>query len=170
MSVTAIYDLKLLVEEVLSVSQDLADDPQLDHEPSTAIAGILTASTKTPASKVWSDTRSLVAGADTFDLTSLTGPNGTSIDFTGLKVCLIFIAADKDNTEPIKFDVGAANGYNLFGAATSEISLDANTGDYGAGVLMFCPETLPDVAAGAKNIDVTSAEADGSYSIILVAG
>lgn len=170
MSVTAIYNLKLLVEEVLSVSQDLADDPPLNHELSTPIAGILSASTKVPVTKVWSDTRTLVAGADTFDLTSLTGPSAVAIDFTGLKVQIIALAAAATNTEPIKFDVGAANGYNLFGSATSELSLDAYTGEYGAGVLMFCPETLPEVAAGAKTVDMTSADLDAAYSIILVAG
>lgn len=92
--------------------------------------------------------QALTASSATIDLTSLTGANSESVDFTGLKVQVAKFKNKVGNAAmTIKF--GAANPYLLLGAAFSFILED------GAEATFYIPEGAPDVAGGAKDIDIS---------------
>lgn len=164
MSVSAKYNLKLHVDEVLALGLDNVANPTAVHE-TTDESGTLNAGSTPPATKAWSDERQLAGGTDTFDLTALANGNLANVDFTGLKVQLVKIVADPTNTDDIVVADGASNGYHLFGDASGQITLGP-----GGAALLFFQDSLPDVSGTAKNVTVTSADADAIYDIILVAG
>ena len=131
----------------------------------------LDSGTDPPVTKQAGGEHTLAAGAETLDLTAILNQAGAAVDFTGLKVQSIFIKANAANTATIKFKTGATNGYNLFGSAGGEISLSSNTAKtWGDECMLVFADTLPDVAAGAKTIDVSSSDVDAKYDITLVAG
>lgn len=163
MTIEAKYDLKLSVEEVLALGVDLAGDPTATHQI-TGTSGTLTGSTTVPATTVWGDKRQLAAGTDTIDLTALVEGNLPNKDLTGLKLQLIKLKATSTNTAVLTVKPAATNGYE-FGATNDEITLHP-----GGAVLLFVPDLAPDVAAGAKDITVTSSDADAEYEILIVAG
>ena len=82
----------------------------------------------------------------------------------GLKLQVTYFKNLDTNSGDLKIDVGATNGYN-FGAATSEISLKR-----GGELMLFQNERAPNVSGTAKTIDLSSADADLSHQIILLAG
>ncbi len=167
MGVSAVYKFQVDATETLALSEDLAADvPMLFQINGAGVATpTLTATTSPPVTKAWGDDVTLSGGAVTLDLAALVRAVLPNVDFTGLKVQLIHIKAAAANTAALKFDVGASNGYGIFGSATSEISLDAD--DEAA---FFFNDKLPDVAAGAKDIDVSSSDVDAKFKIVLVAG
>lgn len=164
MSVEASYNLYLRIVETLALGEDLAANPSQVVTPGD-IKGTLTASTTVPATEGWPDTRSLAAGADSIDLTALARGTLPTIDLTGLKVQLVIIRAAAANTAGILFKQGASNPYLLFGAASDQHTLLPGTAYY-----MYWADKLADVAAGAKEVDMTSTDLDAIYSMILVAG
>jgi len=157
--VKAVIDLKLQVTEDLTLSQDLAADPQVVHEISSGFT--LKPASSPPVTTVWSDNRNVTAG--TLDLTNLSNVTLANADLTGLKVQAIDIKCASGNAAVINFAFGAANPYNIFGAAGA---IDIQPG---AHILMYAPEGLPDVAGGANDIDVAGTGAD-LYEIIIIAG
>lgn len=161
MSISAVYKLGLLVKEVRAQNLDLAANPTVVHKLTTEIEGTLTSSTTIPATKVFSDTIPLVAGAKTLDLTALTSGDKTE-DFTGLKIQLaLFVNL---GTNVMSFKAGASNGYNIFGAS-GVVELKP-----GGAVLYLGNDVLPDVANGsADEIDVAGTLVE-SFEVILVAG
>lgn len=163
MSVTASFNLDLKADEVLALGLDNVTDPTLRHAVVTS--GTLTGSTSVPSTKAFSDQRSLAAGTDTLDLTALVGALSSAIDMTGLKVQLVKIVAAIANTEDIVIADTAATGYFIFGDASGQVTLPP-----GGSIMLFGNEGLPDVGAGAKDIDVTSSDLDAIYDIIIVAG
>lgn len=91
--------------------------------------------------------KALAAASGTIDLTSMTGANGETVDFSGLKVQVAkFKNKVGNNAMTIKF--GAANPYNLLGASWTLILPD------GGEITLYLPEGTPDVAGGAKDIDL----------------
>jgi hypothetical protein len=65
------------------------------------------------------------------------------------------------------FDVGASNGYNLFGEdSASNESVEVMPG---GAVLMYHPNNTQDVGAADEEIDVTGTGTE-AFSILLVAG
>ncbi len=73
---------------------------------------------------------------------------------------------DGGNVRNVEIDkVGAANPYNLFGDANGEITLAPD-----ARAVLYFAAGLPDVAGGAKEIDVSSSDVDAKYDIIMAAG
>lgn len=92
--------------------------------------------------------QALTASTATIDLTSLTGANGESVDFSGLKVQVAKFKNKSGNAAmTIKF--GAANPYNLLGASWTLILPDEGE------ITLYLPEGTPDVAGGAKDIDLS---------------
>lgn len=167
MGIEATYDFRLKVVETLALSQDLATDPELIHELATLIRGKLDANSSTPATKVWSDTRSLTAGADSLDLTALTRGSAPTVDMTGLKLQLWLFAAAAGNTLPATITQGSSNPYLLLGGTVGGQTADAHPG---GAIFYFGKDQLENVSATVKNIRVTSSDTDATYSIILVAG
>lgn len=105
-----------------------------------------TASQPAVTKMVWFD-QALSGGAATIDLTSLTGTNGATVTFSGLKVCVAkFKNPSGNGAMTVKF--GVANPYNLLGASwTLIIPADSE-------ITVYSNEGAPDVAGGAKDIDI----------------
>lgn len=164
MSVTAKYEAILVVSDLMALALDKAPDVATDHKLSE-VKGVLTATTTPPATKVFSDQRQLAAGTNTIDLETLLGALGSALTFTGLKVQLVMIVAAAANTDRILVEPAAVNPYNLFGAATAEVSLGP-----GEAVMFVAKDSLSDVGATASDITVTSPDTDAIYEILLVAG
>jgi hypothetical protein len=159
MSVSAKIISRLDVNE--TITAPLASDAQVSHTGASTEKHIQ-AGTTVPASKVAAFTQALSAGAATIDLTSLTGTNGASVTFLGLKVqAAKFINPVGNAAMTITF--GAANPYLLGGAAFKWILLA------GQEILVFLNDASPDVASGAKDIDI-SGTGTQSLTCVLVAG
>jgi hypothetical protein len=166
MSVSALYVMKLIATETPALGLDNADDVPFDHDIGVT-NGTLTASSTVPATKAYSDDINLVAGQATIDLSNLGGPISSTVDFTGLKVQLVYITCPATNTGGITFDVGSSNGYNLFGAdSASNESVEVMPG---GAVFAYHPNNAQDVGAADEEIDVTGTGTE-AFSILLVAG
>jgi hypothetical protein len=158
--------MRLVVAHTTPLSMDDADDPTVSRGFDD-ISGTLNASSTVPATKTYVDTISLTAGAATIDLTSLTGEGGRSVTFNGLKVQKVQISCPASNTAGITFDVGASNGYNLFGADNaSDESVEVMPG---GAEQRYTPNNGEDVDSTHKQIDVTGTGTE-SFNIALVAG
>lgn len=167
-SVTAHYDLKLDVEEVLALSLDLADDVPHTHKTDETTRGTLTATTTPAVSKVFSKSVNLSSGAGSLDLTSLTGPAGTTVDFTGLKVHLVKLACPSTNTAGITVDRAASTAYNLFGADNA--SAEQVEVLPGASLLFYHGnDQTEDVDATHKDVQLAGTGSE-AIEVILVAG
>ena len=162
MTVSAAYDLKLIVTETPALALDLAANPDIIHQI-TGFAGTLNASTSVTAAAVISDTITLTAGAHTIDLTAFTRTTLAAVDFTGTKVKLYKISTAAANTAVVTFATGAANGYALFGTAGTVI-LGPGECVYG-----YRAAQAATVSSTVKNIDVSSSDTDAIFSIVLVA-
>lgn len=162
MTVSAQYDLKLIVTETPALALDLAANPDIIHQI-TGLAGTLNASTSVTAGKVISDQVALSAGALTIDLTNYVRTTLAAVDFTGLKVKLWIFYADSTNASTVTIAGGASNGYLLFGTAGNCI-LAAGEARYG-----LCPATSPTVSSTLKNLDFSSSDTDAIVKCILVA-
>ncbi len=162
-TVRAIYDLKLQIRQTTDVSLDGVANQE--HTRETANAATLDASSTPAVSKSWWDDGTLTAGAATIDLTALVRANLPNVDMTGLKVQLFKFIATSTNTAGIRIKVGASNAYNIFGDANGEITLLP-----GGVHFQYIPEQLPDVASGAKDIDLSSSDTDAGYAVEIVAG
>lgn len=123
-----------------------SSDRALTHS-SINTQATLDASTTPPVTKfIWIN-QALSAGAKTLDLTSLTGTNGASVTFSGLKVQVAKFKNPTGNAAmTVKF--GAANPYNLLGASWTLILLA------GQEITLYLNDAAPDVAGGAKDIDI----------------
>lgn len=162
MAVTsAKYASSVTAIETVSLTAAAADSssPALTHSGYNTTADL--SPTSTPAvSKVSYFSKALAVGAGTIDLTAIPGPGGTQ-DLTGLKVQMIKFKNDAANT--ITVSEGAASGYELLGNAWS-IAIYA-----GSEVTILMNEDTPDVAAGAKNIDLAGT-ASQELKVVIWAG
>ena len=164
-AISATFDLKLKVDETVGLSLDQADDPTITHETS-AVSGTLSAGSSVPATKAWSDERTLTGGSDTFDLKALSrGSILSDVDCDGLKVQAVKFRADPTNTSAITISDASSNGYNIFGDSNGQVTLSP-----GAVILQYTPDVLADVSSTAKNVIVQSGDLDAKYQVVLVAG
>lgn len=148
MSVQTSLNLVMTSTETLSAGVDGATNPAITHDGFN-LSGVNLSATSTPPVSIASyQTYALVAGAKTIDLTALEGVNDVTQDCTGLKLQGIVIENPSGNNTMTVGD-GAANGYQLFGSAV-DVQVPA-----GSTLVMYFVDTLPDVAAGAKNIDIS---------------
>lgn len=163
MAVTCKYDLLLNVEETALTTGVVGNAQTQLHYISTN--GTLTNGTTPVVSQVWSATRSLTAGSDTLDLTALARGSYANLDLTGLKVKLLKIAISSSNSAAIVFADHATTGYLLFGDASGQVTLAA-----GAEAFFYFKDNLAAVSSTVKQIAITSADTDATYSMIIVAG
>lgn len=165
MSLKLTYNMRVQADETKASAGPLVTNPTLSHIGQDD--GELDGATAVPVTKAWSaKDRQLAGGVDSWDLTALAGGLfETNVDFTGLKVQKIWIAADAANTAGILIKPGATNPYELFGHAAGELTVLP-----GQRVQIFCNEQLADVAGGVKSVDLSSGDADAKYSVVLAAG
>lgn len=110
--------------------------------------------------------KALAAGAGTIDLTSLPSAQGVSgaVTFSGLKLQAMLLKNASSNGT-ITVSKGASNGYGLdSGGADFDIPVAP-----GATALFFFDDEPPDVADGAKTIDLAGTGTQ-ELQIVLVAG
>jgi hypothetical protein len=112
---------------------------------------ILDANSTPVATQTWAEIVPLVGGTITLDLAALKVGAGTlpNINMTGEKVQAYYIKNNGTNVMVFK-PLDAVTGYNLFGDADGQLTLAAGESD-----LCLRNESLPDVAAGAKDLLVT---------------
>lgn len=166
-SVKAEYKTLYEVTETLALGLDNVPGEATFTHSLGSPGGTLSATSTPPATETFSDNVALVAGTKTLDLTSLAGPAGTTVDFTGLKVQLIALRCPTSNTLPILVQKGDANAYNLLGAdnASSE-TIEVMPGD---DLLIKRHDTLEDVDATHSDIKFTGNESE-TINVGLVAG
>lgn len=121
----------------------------------------LSATTSVPCTKVAGGLATLSGGALTLDLTTVTGVEGITRNMTGLKVQCFKFKNKSTNAGTMTVTFGAANPYLLAGSGWKMILQP------GQEFTFFGNEATPDVAAGAKNIDIagTGTEA-GEYIVV----
>lgn len=162
MTVNASFTHTFTATETKAAGNELTTPVSATHAKSAT--GTLSATSTPVASDIWSDERTLSAGADTIDLTALAETGFAAKDFTGLKVQFVRIIADPTNTDDLVFDEGAANGYALFGSGGNIL---LGPGDE---AIFKHNETLEDIGSTNAEIDVSSSDVDAKYQIILVVG
>lgn len=165
MAVSAKYRFQLEVTEGLSLGVPNTTDPNLVHKFQDSVA-TLTASSTPPVTKVVTEQVTLTAGEANLDLTALSGPLGTSVDFSGLKLQLIKIMAAAANTAAVTMDPATANPY-LFNPTTANPKIGLAAGEM---AMFYHNESLADVSSTSKGIKFSSSDADAILDVLLVAG
>ncbi len=127
---------------------------------------VLNAGTTPPVTKIASGSKALSSGSGTLDLTSLPGLTADeTVTMLGLKVQFLILRNKSTNANVMTVSKGASNGYGLNAAGGSwSIPLDPN-----AIAIYRIPDSAPDVASGARTIDIAGT---GSQELeyIVVAG
>lgn len=158
MSVTATVAFTCTVAETLPNNTDSAADAnrKVTHGAFDETF-TLNATSNPPATTFAGFVKALTAGAATIDLTALTGTNGATVNGTGLKVQVLRVKNLGAND--LTISTGASNGYNFGGSAVIKP---------GALFMIYVVDGLPDVAAGAKNIDLAGTTTQTSeWSIVM---
>lgn len=111
-----------------------------------------TSATSVPVTKFAEFEKTMSGGAGTIDLTALPGITADeTVVGTGLKLQLLRIRNKSTNANAITVTKGASNGYGLNAAGASwTVVLDP-----GQAATFELNETAPNVAAGAKDIDIS---------------
>lgn len=161
MSVSLTYAAVVTARETLetSVAAATAGNRVVIHNQYNSSA-TLDANTTPPVTKVAAFSQALTAGAATIDLTALTGTNGASVDGTGLKVQVFKIKNKGANNLTVKF--GASNPYNLLGASWTLILAQNQE------ITVYGNDATPDIASGAKNIDLSGTTTQTSEVVIVM--
>lgn len=111
---------------------------------------ILTSSTDVPVTKHSEFQQALSSGTATIDLTALPGlTDDETVDGTGLKVQIAKFRNLASNANAITITFGASNPYNLLGSAFVMELLP------GQSITLYLDEAAPDIASGAKNLDIS---------------
>jgi hypothetical protein len=122
------------------------------------------------ASMIWSDSFDLSGGAATLDLTGLLRGVLTSLTLLGKKPLCIVIYNKATNTSSVTIVPGAVNGFDVFGAADSKVTLPV--GHFvmiGAANLAGVVAALQTVATGDKTIDFSSSDANATVQVGVIA-
>ena len=172
MAVSANYDLKVSVTETgLTFGTELVQTSSLLHELGTRASGVLNATSKwhdgttsVPATKVYSDQVPLADGTVVLNMRTWTDYAGNVVDFTGLKVQLLFLENDPANANLMTLDEGVTNGYEFFGAALGHLQLLP-----GQAILLYGNDATDDIGAADETILVNGTGAQ-VFNIIAVAG
>ena len=162
MSVTVNHSVIINVAEILESNTEsmTAANRTVTHSNFNHATAVLTSATTPPVTKVAAWKQALAAGAATVDLTALTGTNGASVDGTGLKVQILKVKNLGANSLTLTF--GAANPYNLLGAAFVIVLLT------GQEITVYGNDATPDIAAGAKDIDLAGTLIETSEWIVVM--
>ncbi len=158
------YQLKLNIDETITLGEDLVSNPPVLHTIS-GDTGSLDGNSAVPVTTPFSDQVQLSGGTVTLDLAALVRANLANSNFTGLKVQVWKIKAATGNTAVIIVKPAASNGYHFLGDADGQATLAADDQLMGQ-----FNDSLPDVGGSAKDLTITSSDADAIFEIILAAG
>lgn len=168
MSVTVVYKSQVDVTEVLETNVPaMASGSSVQHTGySTSLALSSTGISGRPAAtKCAIFSKALSGGSATIDMTSLTGTNGATVDFTGLKVCVMKFKNPSSNANAITVAKGASNGFGLTTSGTT-FSIPIPPGGE---ITLESDEGTPDVGSGAKTLDLTGTSSQ-ALQVTLIAG
>lgn len=162
MSVKANVNIALNITEVIELDSSAAQNPTVPHgiQATTKSPYNYKGDTTIAATKAWSQTVTLTAGAATLDLTALARTGLPTVDLTGLEILSIMFRAASTNTSAITIVPGASNGYTALGLG---VSLKAD-----CEVLFHIP-TGTAVDSTHKTLDLASGMATASVDIIILA-
>lgn len=154
MATTLSVGYQALLRVVETFSDGASDDNTVTFDMSqpSGDAGTLTASSTVPATKHARFDLTLSSGSGSINLAALTGVNGDeTVVGTGLKLQLLLLYNPSTNANKITVAKGGSNGYGLTAAG------DAWTAvlDPGQWRLFYMNDSAPDVASGARVLDVT---------------
>lgn len=167
-AVSAAYAFGVEVAETLALGLDNVDDKPVTHSIG-ADTSTLNASSTPAATKQFSDTIALTAGAATLDLKSLAGPAGTTVNFDGLKVQLVKLKCPSTNSGGITVNAkDDVTGYNLFGTDNAAVTEKVEVMPGGV-VMLYHDDELEDVDATHKDITFAGTGTDG-IQVMLTAG
>lgn len=160
MSVTANPLMKL--QAVLSAAIEGAGTVEINLREFDRGSSPYSSASTPPVSKVGYDKLTLSGGTDTIDLTAVPNQVEGAQDLTGVKIVCGILKAPSTNTGNVTIAKGASNGYELNGTHSIELKP-------GETLCFDKVDELTDVAAGAKNLDVSGTASDKLH-YILVAG
>jgi len=148
-TITVAYASTVQIVETFSGAQ--SGDPTATFGPYND-ADTLTAATSVPVTKHADFDQALSTGTATINLQALPGKTADeTIVGTGLKVQILKLRNKSTNANKITATKGASNGYGLDAAGASwTIALDP-----GQSALLILKDSAPDIAAGARTIDLT---------------
>lgn len=140
----------LSITEILAANVAMLVDKSIVHQSNTARQ--LNSASAVPVTKAASIVKALAAGVGTIDLTALPGAGGGTVDGTGLKVQLAKFANPSTHAITVKF--GAANPY-LLGGTNWTFTVQP-----GGELVVYANKLAPDIASGAKSIDLVGTLTD----------
>ena len=152
------YATQLTVTEILAGNVVGLSDKLVKHTTLNK-SELLDSTTTPPVTLVVSNAQ---AGSGTIDLTSMVGTNDTAVDGSGLKVQAAKFANPSTNANAITVKFGASDAYLLGGAAWTFIL------EPGMEIVAYGNDATPDIAAGAKDIDVAATGVQPlNYTIVM---
>lgn len=164
MAITVTFQsLTTVAEEIANNADSLASNAKTVTHSAFNTAATLNAGSTPPATLNAQFVQALSNGAATIDLTTLTGTNGKVVSGSGLKVQVLKLKAKGTNANVITAAKGASNGYELAGAAWSVALMP------GQEVTFFGNDATPDIAAGAKTIDLAGTGTQ-SLEVVVIMG
>ena len=173
-SVSAIWNALLTLDETVASALTAVEDQPIRHDFAgianlPSFSGVIDADSTPAITKGFSGQVTVPGGAIfTLDLTALTGPSATTVDFTGLEVQLVLLAALTNNVSSVAVKTkDSTTGYNLFGptnTGTDVISLSS-----GQIALFQLNDKQQDVDSTHKDVNFIGTTGD-IVAIIMVAG
>lgn len=116
----------MLLDEFVASGLTAVVDQDIRHDFAgsagiPAFGGVIDANTSPAITKGFSGQLAIPGGSIfTLDLTALAGPSATTIDFTGLKVQMVLLAALTSNVTAVTVKLkDSTTGYNLFGLSNT---------------------------------------------------
>lgn len=173
-SVSAIWNALLLIDETVASALTAVEDQPIRHDFAgianlPSFSGVIDADSTPAITKGFSGQLTIPSGAIfTLDLTALTGPSGTTVNFTGRKVQLVLLAALTNNVSVVVIKLkDSTTGYNLFGPVNT-----------GSDLISLSPGQIALIQSNDKTQDVDSTHKDivflgnvgDAVAVMMVAG
>jgi hypothetical protein len=165
-TISATYHLGIALKHVPELTHTLASNPTINTTVGSATGASLTATTTPAVTKVYYETLTMSGGADTIDMAVLDAGDLPNVSLVDLKPQLMYFEAGADNNAGgIKIEPSAAEGFPVFGAAGSEITLLP-----GEKILLFSNDKQAEITDDTDDkIDVTGTALD-TLTVCIVAG
>ncbi len=159
--------ISVLRQELLSITETFSDaDPGNPDVLFTTLNQALvtyTANTTVPVVKFSCGEKALASGTGTLRMTALPGRKADEIvDGTGLKVQFFWCKNKSTNANNISFTFGASNPYNLMGSDYKVTLAPGQSNKFEGN------DATPDVASGAKDIDLAGTLAQVLQYVIVL--